>query len=424
VLAQETVDTPRRRTVVAAALPVLVVAILLAGCSGHPAEPTNVVFIVVDTLRADHLGCYGYTRPTTPNLDRLARQATVFERAYSHSPWTMPSVASMFTSLPPRDHGIVSWEQRLPLAHLTLAEHLRTHGFRTAGIVSHVILRPEYNFDQGFEYYEDAVLEEGNPVDISSSAEVSDAAISWLHEEARAPFFLWLHYFDPHARYLQHPFPAYGSRPVDRYDSEIRHVDEQLGRVLDALRALELWDDTVIVFVADHGEEFRDHGGTEHSTTLYDELVRIPLIVHVPGFAPQRVESVVSESDIAPTLCRLLDLPVPTRFGGRSLAFDETSFRVEQDRTVFMETLRKADKRGVRYGRWKLIHDRETGKRMLFDLEEDPSERRNVIEEHPAVAESLERAIAEHYARERTPVEERALPDRLREQLEALGYLQ
>jgi arylsulfatase A-like enzyme len=143
----------------------------------------------------------------------------------------------------------------------------------------------------------------------------------------------------------------------------------------------------------------------------------------VPGFSPRRIDTIVSESDVAPTLCRLLGLPVPASFAGRAFAFDDDSFRVEEHRTVFMETLRLADKRGVRDGRWKLVIDRETGARMLFDLARDPGEKRNMTAERADVVARLERAIAEHYAQGRTQVDEHELSEPLREQLEALGYL-
>jgi arylsulfatase A-like enzyme len=386
-------------------------------------ERTNVVFIVVDTTRADHIGSYGYRRDTTPHIDRLAEKSTVFEQAYSHTPWTMPSVASLFTSLPPRDHGIVKWEQPLALEHLTLAEHLQAHGFLTAGFVSHLIFFPEYRFNQGFEHYDVSVLREGDPVELTTSREISDLAIRWLREEAHDPFFLWLHYFDPHGVYLQHEPYVWGDQAIDRYDSEIRHTDEQIGRVLSSLETLGMADDTIVVVVADHGEEFGDHGGIRHSKTLYDEVVRIPLVIYVPGFSPRRIDTIVSESDVAPTLCRLLGLPVPASFAGRAFAFDDDSFRVEEHRTVFMETLRLADKRGVRDGRWKLVIDRETGARMLFDLARDPGEKRNMTAERADVVARLERAIAEHYAQGRTQVDEHELSEPLREQLEALGYL-
>jgi arylsulfatase A-like enzyme len=353
-------------------------------------ERTNVVFIVVDTTRADHIGSYGYRRDTTPHIDRLAEKSTVFEQAYSHTPWTMPSVASLFTSLPPRDHGIVKWEQPLALEHLTLAEHLQAHGFLTAGFVSHLIFFPEYRFNQGFEHYDVSVLREGDPVELTTSREISDLAIRWLREEAHDPFFLWLHYFDPHGVYLQHEPYVWGDQAIDRYDSEIRHTDEQIGRVLSSLETLGMADDTIVVVVADHGEEFGDHGGIRHSKTLYDEVVRIPLVIYVPGFSPRRIDTIVSESDVAPTLCRLLGLPVPASFAGR---------------------------------RWKLVIDRETGARMLFDLARDPGEKRNMTAERADVVARLERAIAEHYAQGRTQVDEHELSEPLREQLEALGYL-
>ena len=411
---------PRWLTVAVAAAAVILALVLWYRLS--PSRLENVVFIVVDTTRADHLGSYGYRRDTTPHIDRLARESAVFEQAYSHSPWTMPSVASMFTSLTPRDHGIVKWEQPLPVSHLTLAEHLQARGFHTAAFVSHLIFQPRYNYNQGFDDFDHSVLKKGDPVKISSSKEISDLAIDWL-DRAREPFFIWLHYFDAHAWYMSHESFEFGKRPIDKYDSEVRYTDEHIGRVLQALEERGLRDDTIIVFVADHGEEFHDHGGTRHSKTLFDELVRVPLVFHVPGFEAQRIPTVVSESDLAPTLCELLGVPVPEQFRGEPFAFDGSSFRVEGHRMVFMETLRKADKRGVRYDRWKLIHDREKQEYELFDLGADPEEKRNVVLKYAEVAERLKKSVEDHYRGERSLAEELQMSDRLRKQLEALGYL-
>jgi arylsulfatase A-like enzyme len=387
------------------------------------AAPTNIVLIVVDTTRADHIGSLGYERDTTPNIDRLAREATVFEQAYSHAPWTMSSVASILTSLAPRDHGITQWGQPLSTSHLTLAEHLSWQGYRTSAFVSHVIFDPRYNFDQGFQDYDYSALQGGHPHKMSTSKKISELAIAWLTENAQEPFFLWLHYFDAHAEYLRHEDFDFGEEPVDRYDSEIRYTDEQIGEVLQTLEELDRWDDTIVVFVADHGEEFLEHGRKGHTRSLYDEVIRVPLIVYVPGFAPTRVTTVVSASDLAPTLCNLVGLPTPPQFSGIPFAVDGRSFRVEKQRAVFMETLNEADKRGVRYDRWKLIQDRENAKFELFDLEADPGETRNVFSDHHEVAARLHKSILEHYRRKRAVVEEQQVPDRLRERLEALGYL-
>ena len=389
-----------------------------------PPRPENVILIMVDTLRADHLGTYGYHRDTSPNLDRFAQKSTVFETAYSHSPWTMPSTASIFTSLPPRDHGIVSWRQPMSRKLLTIAEHIRDNGFHTEGYVSHVIFRPRYHYNQGFIEYDDSALDKGPSYRVSTAAEISDAFIASLNDDLPQPFFAWLHYFDPHSWYLTHEPYNFGKRPVDRYDSEIRYTDEQIGRVFDELTARDLWRNTVVVFIADHGEEFGDHGGKKHTVTLYDELIHIPLVIYVPGAAGgERIETVVSESDVAPTICELLDIPVPEQFTGQPFAFNGNRFHVTKHRQVIAETLRKADKRAVREERWKYIEDRENNETMLFDMDADPRERRDVEERHPEVARRLQKLIDDHYGVKRRQIEKRDLNKHLQEQLRALGYL-
>ena len=179
------------------------------------ARARNVVLIVIDTLRADHLGAYGHARATSPRIDAFARESAVFERAYSHSPWTMPSVASMFTSLEPKDHGIADWKQPLDRGLLTLAEVLQARGFRTEGYVSHGVLSRLYQFDQGFDVYDASVVEGRLPREITTAREVTDLALQALERPLPEPFFLWVHYFDPHDAYLKHDGHDFGERPID-----------------------------------------------------------------------------------------------------------------------------------------------------------------------------------------------------------------
>lgn len=405
---------------------VLVAAIhlwLVVGAETAAEPPVNVLLIMVDTLRADHVGTYGHERDTTPHVDRFAEKATVFETTYSHSPWTMPSVASIFTSLPPRDHGVANWRQPLPTKFTTLAEHFQEHGFHTEAYVSHVIFDPEYNFNQGFEVYDYSVLDIGFPAEISTARELTDLFLQSLEEGVEEPFFAWLHYFDPHNEYLLHEEFNFGRRSIERYDSEIRYTDEQIGRVFEALTERELWDDTIVVFIADHGEEFLEHGNTRHTIQLYDEVIRIPMIVYVPGYQPRRISSIVRESDLAPTLCELVRLPISEQFVGLSLPRGRCRFIEPRDRPVYAETLNRADKLGVRIGQWKYIWDRENEERMLFDMDNDPREHRNLVEVRPREALRMRRALNEFYNLEREEAEEQDLSETRRQQLESLGYL-
>lgn len=389
-----------------------------------PVAPRNVVLIVVDTLRADHLGVYGYERPTSPNIDRFAKESTVFDRMYSVSPWTMPSTASIFTSLPPRDHGITEWKNPLETRFNTLAEHLKENGYATEAVVSHVIFRPQYGFNQGFDRFDASVLEKGQSKLIASSKEVTDLAIDAADRLGRGPFFLWVHYFDPHNNYLRHDDFDFGKKKVDLYDGEVAYTDRHIGRLLDHLKKKGRDRDTIVAIIADHGEEFGDHGGTRHSRTLYEEVLHIPFILRAPGFDSGRVDTVLWQLDVAPTILSLLGIAPPPSFEGQPIEREERRFVKGADRTVFAETYRFADKRGVISDGWKYIDDREAKKTELFNLAADPKEKSNLVETQPDRAAALRVLLDEHYSKERAKISENPIPDELAEELKSLGYLQ
>ncbi len=402
---------------------------LAAACGrapeARPRAELNLVLVVVDTLRADHLGCYGYGRATSPNLDRLATESALFERAQSHSSWTMPSVATMFTSLEPRDHGIVDWKQPLDLRLLTLAEHLQGRGWRTEGYVSHGVLSRLYQFDQGFDVYDSSVVEGRLPRDITTAREVTDLALQALPRLAAGPqrFFLWVHYFDPHDAYLAHAEHPFGPAPVDRYDSEIAWTDRQIGRLLDGLRQAGLDQRTLVAFVADHGEGFGAHRHLYHTVTLFDELLHVPLLLRVPGLPAQRVAEPVPLVDLAPTLLELLGQPRPAEFKGRPVPLRDGRFRPDPERSIVSETRRFADLRALRVGRYKLIADVARGGRKLFDLEADPGEQRNLRKQRPELAQRLEAELLAYYAVGTHQAPGRELPPDVEEKLRSLGYV-
>ncbi len=388
------------------------------------ARARNVVLIVVDTLRADHLGTYGYARPTSPQVDAFARDSAVFERAYSHSPWTMPSVASMFTSLEPKDHGIADWKQPLDAGLLTLAEVLKARGFRTEGYVSHGVLSRLYQFDQGFDVYDASVVEGRLPRDVSTAREVTDLALRALERPLGEPFFLWLHYFDPHDAYLKHDGHDFGERPSDRYDSEIAYTDVQIGRVLEVLTRRGLAETTIVALLSDHGEGFGAHRHLQHTVTLFEELVHIAFLLRVPGVPGQRVSDVVRASDLAPTLLNLLGLPTPDAFKGLPIELRGEKFRALPARTVVAETQRFADLRSLRAGRFKLIQDRAAGRARLYNLDDDRDEQRNLAKQRPDVVERLQALLDAHYAGGTWSAPRRDLPADLERDLRSLGYIQ
>jgi len=407
-----------------ALLTIIMVAAGLFCCHPDKGKPgKNVVFIVIDTLRADHLGCYGYFRDTSPNIDAFAGESVKFNRAYSHSPWTMPSVGTMFTSLHPRDHGIVEWRNSLEKKFYTIAEHFDDTGYKTIGITSHICFEKKYGFHQGFDKYHKEILKKGDSRNLASSDMVSDLAIKALGRYGEKPFFLFLHYFDPHNTYLQHKGFKFSKTLEGAYDSEIAFTDHHLGRVLDHLKSKNMLDNTIVAIVADHGEEFGDHGGRRHTRTLYDEVLRVPMLIKAPGFKPGQVDHVVPLIDIAPTLCSLAGISIPNQFHGAAFPFNENGFTLSEDREVIAEAKYKADKRGVVQGSLKFIHDRVSNTVELFDLLSDPKEQTNLAKDQEQVVDELNSKVELFYSKPGHEAGKSALDDQMKQKLESLGYL-
>ncbi|MFH1434560.1 MAG: sulfatase-like hydrolase/transferase [Pseudomonadota bacterium] len=383
----------------------------------------NIVLIVIDTLRFDHLGCYGYVSDTSPRLDRFSEQSVLFENAYSHAPWTHPSVASIITSLHPVEHGVTEWKHRIKSSLVTLPEVLHDAGYRTEAYVSHVLFKPVFGYSQGFDVYDFSVLDTGNPHQIATSAEISDKAIDAL-QRIKGPFFLFLHYFDPHHQYLHHEeFDFSKTSEISRYNSEIAYTDLHMGRVLDEIREKSLLDKTIVVVVADHGEEFRDHGGTQHTITLFEELIHIPLLVRVPGIGHERVDKVVVESDIAPTLLDLVGLPIPQQFTGKAIRFGLGGV-VAENRTVFSETRRGADIKCIIKDGYKLILDQKRNRTWLYNLLNDPFERVDLLSRKRGKGAALLNDLLAFYKKSSGSSQDIELSDEIIERLESLGYMQ
>ncbi len=392
----------------------------LGALLGGPDKPRNVLLIVVDTLRADHLGLYGYERDTSPRIDKQLGGGAVFERAYSSAPWTAPAVSSLLTSLPVRDHGLVDWDQPLAEEHLTLTELLEEQGYQTVAVVSHSVLRPGTGFEQGFGVYDFSAGQLGSPQETVSSRHVTKKALEAL-DGAEEPFFLMLHYFDPHNTYMPHEAYDFGTRKMDLYDGEIAFTDHAIGRVLRRLEHLDLADDTLVVLIADHGEEFRDHGGSRHSNTLYEELVHVPLIIRGPGIEAQRVTQVVRNIDVAPTILSLLGLEVPAAFQGQVIPLQAGLFRPPEGLLAFFETRRFANLRGLVQGDLKLIHDAVSGQGRVYDLATDPGEKAPLpVEDYP----ELTALLAEHTRRPLYAAPRVELTDEQLLELQQLGYLE
>jgi len=400
-----------------------------------PVKAPNLLLITIGTLRPDHLGCYGYPRGTSPHIDGLAESAVVFDRAYGTSSWTLPSIASLLTSEYPSGHRTTNERATLAPGFETLTERLASAGFATAAVVSHVFFAKRYGLDQGFARYDDELVHdrEAEPGRSVTSPAISEKGLAWL-EKRRADgrrWFLWLHYSDPHAEYRRHPGTTerFGDTPVDLYDGEIAFTDGSIGAVLEGLEHDGLADDTVVILASDHGEAFAEHGRNGHRLSLFEEELRVAMMVRAPGIAPRRVATPVSLVDVAPTALELLRIaPAPAR-SGVSLVPLLSGRRAPRGPLV-------AELGGARDGRrvdaviggsWKLTHQRENGL-SLFDLRNDPREQTNVAAARPAITRKLraemQRQIGAARARggEVADAEGAPLDPVMREQLEAWGY--
>jgi arylsulfatase A-like enzyme len=445
---------------------VLLCAVLGAACSD--ARPRNLVLITVDTLRADHLGSYGHERDTSPAIDALAASGVRFARAYATAPWTLPSMASIFTGLHPGAHGAGGVDQVLPGGVTTLTEILKEQGFTTVGLAAHDMLSAKNGFDQGFDSYSDAFAGSAQAV---TTPELTREAVSTLRRLAakEEPFFLFVHYFDPHYAYRGHQGVDFapeqvgrldGNDPIrvlrrimedigpdeiafvrDLYDEEIAITDRGIGQLLEALIEVGRADDTLVVFAADHGEEFFERGWIGHTRSLYEELVRIPLVIRDPSARRkgQVVDAPVSQVSIAPTILELLGIDAGTHeFHGPSLASyvrgawplgsaDAAPVLTEVDYRPGKHglPLKLTVKQGIVVGDRKLIRDGLTGEIELYDMSDDPGETRNLAPSEPEAVAALLPLLDVELERTRRggiEAEARALSEEERMQLRELGY--
>ncbi|HVY38244.1 MAG TPA: sulfatase, partial [Polyangia bacterium] len=353
----------------------------------------NLLLVTIDTLRADHLGCYGYGRPTSPAIDGLAAAGALFENGWAHAPstrYSMPAIATgRWPSAITWDESI--WWPRMGRDMRTTAEALHDDGYFTAGMFSfnYFAIGDRRGFERGMDLYRSdrAVLHVpvNGPMESrgSSSREMTDDAIAFVDAHRDHKFFLWLHYYDPHLSYEPHAeVPSFGSARVDLYDGEIRYTDLHFGRLLEHLRQTGLWDRTVIVLTGDHGEGFGEHGVTEHGFDLYTAQTKVPFIVRVPGLPPRRVTAPASHVDIAPTLVNLARGPAEPSFIGRSLIPDLAGPPAADSdtRAVFQEvTSERGKKRAFVTSQRHLIwNESPTGTTECYDRPRDPAETRDV----------------------------------------------
>lgn len=471
--------------------------VALASCSSEEervpeTRAPNVLLITLDTCRADRLGCYGNQRIQTPVLDGLAAEGTLFEQAYTPVPSTLPSHATIMTGLHPAQHGV----HDNGLYHLedrfeTIAERLAARGYATGAFVSAYVLDPRFGLDQGFEVYDADVdlplmnvdvealpegMEEGRRdwvIQLATAYQrrarpTTRAAVRWIEQLDSGPFFLWVHYFDAHQPY-QPPKPwhraydpdytggmngdkdlfwrKYRSRQIDqadidhmiaRYDGEIAYMDVWIGKLLEAVQSGGWWDDTLIVVVGDHGEGFGEHNQRwEHNSGIYDEAVRVPLIVRRPdgAGAGSRVRGLVRTLDVTPTVQEFLDLP-PIPGQGRSLLPLTLDASAEAPGEILLEALRFEQIApqpfsfvGLRRDEIKLVLalDREEDviKRELFAVGADPRESLSLAVDRAETAAALEARLREELTRiQRVDLPTRSLDSDESQALEELGYLE
>jgi len=376
-----------------------VIAAMAHKSSAIPANvypKANVVLIVVDCLRKDHLGSYGYPLPATPVLDAFARSSFVYDRAYSQAGWTVPSIASILTSLYPHQHQTIQPDTKLPEGLLTIAETLRASGYATGAVVSHMFLSPSYELNRGFDTYDTSVFSlKRNPHLIASAHDVTARAVDFI-ASTKTPFFLWLHYFDPHADYLDLPPSYFGKEPINFYDREIANTDAAIGGFLRQLTARGLLDTTIVMIMADHGEEFRDHRAVSHES-YFEEVLAIPLLLRLPGGSSRLISAgYVEQIDVAPTLLRLVGTEPPSQFAGVSFFPDDPNKSVAyMQRPAFGNRIQRA---AIYDGQMKLVViDEKIGRRWdLFDLAVDPFEQKNLARLQPEDVKRLEQRLEQH----------------------------
>jgi choline-sulfatase len=398
----------------------IVTALLfVVGCSRPFQAPQvsdrSVLFITLDTTRSDHLSCYRADKTSladrgakTPNLDALAARGLRFSHATSQVPLTLPSHACIFTGTYPEVHqlrdmgGFV-----LDSKHLTLATMAKAAGLSTAAFVGSKAVGRQFGLQQGFEVYDDKMTARDQESKLPGifperrAADTTELALNWLKEHGQQRFFLWVHYYDPHDPY-DPPEPFKSSYPNDPYSGEIAYTDEQVGRLFDFLNQTKLQDRTLVVVMGDHGEGLNDHGEKTHGIFIYDDTLHVPLLIAGPTVPQGKLsESQVRSIDLLPTVAEFLSLPSnpaaqgvslwPTIQGGKAVTGKGSNYAYIE--TLYPKTyMNWSELRGMRTDRWKFVL---APRPELYDLERDPGEKENVIDQHPAEADHLQKKIWE-----------------------------
>jgi arylsulfatase A-like enzyme/Flp pilus assembly protein TadD len=407
----------------------ILIFLALTTLAQTPAIKPNVVLITIDTLRADRLGCYGYTKAQTPNLDRLASEGILFANAVSHVPLTRPSHASIFSGLYPFEHGIHDniaspLNSKIPV----LAETLKQNGYRTAAFVASFVINSQSGLQRGFDQYADRFDPKKQPTDFAMTLEKRGSEIleefkNWKSTTARAPYFAWLHLYDPHFPYA--PPSPYSKSFADRpYDGEVAYTDEIIGK------ALKLFDkNTLLILTSDHGESLGDHGENAHSYYIYDATLHVPLIFHWPGRLPakQKVMVQARSIDLYPTILDLISIQKPSKLSGVSLKpWLNTQQPADPAHPSYSEAFTPwlhfgwSRLIGVRHNGWKYI---EAPRAELYNLYTDPGELKNVYSQQKNRANQMKQWLSKVGALENKPLPSAPEMDpEMMEKLASLGY--
>jgi len=419
----------------------------------------NVILISIDSLRADHLGCYGYPRETSPNINLMSRDSVLFKKCISQGTSTLVSHAAMLTSLIPAHHGASMTKQmRLPDKVETFAQILKNNQYATVSFNDGGQLSTKFGLNRGFDHYDD------HPKDRKILKllfrKIVDKSIDWIEKNQRKKFFMFLHTFEVHhpyapkKKYLEHFERGYSGKfgpiisieeileifrkktiiseedrkhMINAYDAEIRSMDESFGRLMIFLKDKHLYDNTIIVLTADHGDEFGEHGAYGmHAHSLFNELLHVPFILKLGGNvqAGKEINSLTACIDFAPTLLELLGLPSLETSDGKSLVPLLLGDNNAGERFIIAQMDRPdnfADPEN-----WALVTDRwKIYKDALYDLKNDPGEMIDFSSEYPELKESLKRVALEYMTERLSKVREKKieLDDELKEKLKSLGYI-
>jgi arylsulfatase A-like enzyme len=429
---------------------VVILLALASSCRSRqaPYKGYDLILLNIETLRSDFVSAYGSDMGCTPNMDSLAERGILAENSYTVAPWTRPSVGSLWTGLYPIRHGAsrnIAEDSRLSQSAMTLAELLRQNNYTTFGYVTNANLSPDLGFDQGFEYYE--------YTPVARASQANAVVLEWIEQlsqsSERLPAFIAVHYHEPHAALDETSFADAahdqsrskmlevaaglnaGQRiaAIEGYCDTIRSVDREIGKLAQELED-RLGSRFLLVVTADHGEEWFDHGGLFHGFTLYNELLRVPLIFYSPGMEPARRQGAIANIDVLPTLSEWLGIEPPSSIDGQSMGdalLGSGEFRDEvRASTSFTKSLES-----IEVGDFKLVREPSSGRTLLFDFREDPREWQNRMEEDAEIARQLASRLEDIYldlsAKTTTPgLESRTTWDktqRLIRDLKSLGYL-